>query len=174
MKKEKNKREGFVILIAVLLAVVFSLIGASIFSISLKELVLSSGGKDSQFAFYAADSGADCALYWDLKYNKFATSTYSVAPTNLNCSEQNVTNSPTNWVWGATVDGQVTDLKHGGTIFGFDLYPGDSFRNDCVIVSVLKTKKDNGTYSTKIISRGYNTCEPDSSRRVERAVEINY
>ncbi|MBI2038934.1 MAG: hypothetical protein HYT22_01460 [Candidatus Niyogibacteria bacterium] len=35
------------------------------------EVGLSGTGRDSQFAFYAADFGAECALYWDLKHHRF-------------------------------------------------------------------------------------------------------
>ena len=39
----------------------------SIYNITLKELILSSYGRNSQFAFYAADTGLECALYWNIK-----------------------------------------------------------------------------------------------------------
>jgi len=173
LDKIKEKEKGFVILIAVLLAVIFGLIGASIFSISIKELALSSGGKESQYAFYAADSGMECAFYWDLIQNKFATSTHSAEPSDLYCAGQDITASD-EWYWKASIDGNPTNNNQGGTIFSFNLYPNDPSRSDCVIVYVLKTKNANGTFSTKIKSRGYNTCDSTNSRRVERAVEVNY
>src|SRR6185503_12307738 len=46
-----------------------------IFSIAQKELILSSVGRDSQYAFYAADTAAECALYWDMRHSYFATTT---------------------------------------------------------------------------------------------------
>jgi len=166
--------KGFVLLIAILLASVFSLVGASIFSISLKELVLSSGGKESQYAFYAADSGIECALYWDLKHNVFATSTYSSEVNNIYCSDQDVT-SLLSWKWKTEINGNFTSNDQGGTIFSFDLYPNDLTRDDCVVVSVFKKRIGTSDYfSTEIESKGYNTCNLDSPRRVERAIKVNY
>ncbi len=42
-------------------------IGLSIFRIALKELAISTATRQSIHAFYAADSGRECALYWDNK-----------------------------------------------------------------------------------------------------------
>ncbi len=164
---------GFVLLIAVLLASVFGIVGASIFTISIKELILSSGGKESQYAFYAADSGIECALYWDLKYSTFATSTLSVEPSNVYCSDQDVT-TLSGWEWKTNIDGQPTTANQGGTVFGFDLYPDDPARDGCAIVSVFKERVSGDTFSTKIESRGYNTCDVNNPRRVERAIRVDY
>lgn len=67
-----NKR-GFALLFAVMTASVLLTIGLSIFNISLKELLLSTASRDSQIAFYAADSARECALYWDIKQSAFST-----------------------------------------------------------------------------------------------------
>ncbi len=67
-KKYKIKNEGFALLVAVLVSALFLAIGATIYRIALIEIILSSTGKDSQFAFYAADTGAECALFWDQKF----------------------------------------------------------------------------------------------------------
>ncbi len=165
MKKNNLDKKGFVILIAVLLASIFALIGASIFNISVKELVLSSGSRDSQYAFYAADSGLDCALYWDLQHSVFATSTHSgSSPSGIYCADQDVTTRD-DWSWK---EPPTNDFK-ADTIFGFDLFPDDAVRKDCALVDV---HKENGV--TTIESRGYNTCDETDSRRVERALRIIY
>ncbi|MBU1557667.1 pilus assembly PilX N-terminal domain-containing protein [Patescibacteria group bacterium] len=164
---ERPRNKGFVLLIAVLLASVFTLIGASIFTISVKELMLSSGGKESQYAFYAADSGLECALYWDLRHNPFATSTSSVEPSNIYCSDQDVTSLP-EWDWNP-----ISSTK-GETSFSFDLYPDDSSRDDCAVIYVVKENVSPGIYTTQIESRGYNTCDVNNPRRVERAIRANY
>jgi len=66
----KSKR-GFALLFAVLTASLLMSLGLSIFGISIKELSLTTASKDSQIAFYAADSARECALYWDLKVGAF-------------------------------------------------------------------------------------------------------
>lgn len=65
-----ERKSGFVLLFSVLVSGIVLAVGLGIISITLKELLLSNTGKDSQYAFYAADSGLECALYWDLKHEK--------------------------------------------------------------------------------------------------------
>ena len=54
-------------LFAVLVSSLLLTIGLSIFSISLKELAISTASRQSIHAFYAADSGLEYAKYHDLK-----------------------------------------------------------------------------------------------------------
>ncbi len=58
-------RRGFVLLYAVMTSTIVLAVGVSIISIALKQLAISSLGRESQYAFYAANTGAECALYWD-------------------------------------------------------------------------------------------------------------
>lgn len=58
--------KGFVILFAVLLVSITLTISLSLFNITFKQLILSSVARDSQFAYFAADSGMDCARHWDV------------------------------------------------------------------------------------------------------------
>lgn len=71
MLKNKNKKikksRGFALLFSVLIASLLLTIGLSIFSIALKELSISTASRQSVYAFYAADSGRECAFYWDIK-----------------------------------------------------------------------------------------------------------
>ena len=64
---KNNNQKGFALLFAVLMSSLLLTVGLSIFSIALKELSISTSGRQSQYAFYAADSGRECALYWDKK-----------------------------------------------------------------------------------------------------------
>lgn len=61
-------RRGFTLFYAVLTSSLLLAIGLAIFNITFKELVLSSGARESSNAFYAADTGLECALYWDLRH----------------------------------------------------------------------------------------------------------
>ncbi len=65
--KKANARSGFTLFVAVIVSSMLLAIGLSLGNIILKQLIFSSTGKESQIAFYAADSGAECALYWDRK-----------------------------------------------------------------------------------------------------------
>ncbi|MEK7134342.1 MAG: pilus assembly PilX N-terminal domain-containing protein [Patescibacteria group bacterium] len=71
-----SRDRGFVLPLAVLLAGILLSIGLAIFSITLKELTLSSSGRESQIAFFAADAGTECALYWDVRHPNFQTTIF--------------------------------------------------------------------------------------------------
>src|SRR3989338_5580655 len=114
-KRNMCKTEhGFVLLYAVLVASIALSIGLSLYCITIKELIISSSSRDSQLAFYAADAGAECALYWDVQEKAFSTTT----PTNT------ITCAGSSMVVG------------GGTISNFSI---SSFPNGaCVDVMVDK------------------------------------
>lgn len=69
-KRIKQSR-GFTILVAALTASLVLALGISVFTIAQKQLILSSLGRNSQYAFYAADTAAECALYWDIREHAF-------------------------------------------------------------------------------------------------------
>lgn len=75
-----SKQRGFTLLLAALIASIVLSIGSSIFLIAQKQVTLSSLGRDSQFAFYTADTAAECALYWDVRYDAFSTTTPTQTP----------------------------------------------------------------------------------------------
>lgn len=72
-KKQKNIKfsQGFAVLFAVLLSSFLITLGISIFNISLKEIQITTSARDSQIAYYVADSARECAIYWDLKEGAF-------------------------------------------------------------------------------------------------------
>src|SRR3989344_1862024 len=71
-KKNNAGRDGFTILVAAVTASILLVIAMSIGGIALKEKILSTSGKESQIAFYAADAAMECALYLDQKLGAFA------------------------------------------------------------------------------------------------------
>lgn len=141
----KNQKHGFTLLMAMIISSLLLSIGISIYSITLKELILSSHGRNSQFAFYAADTGLECALYWDIKKNAFSTTT----PSTIECDGKTIEN-----VGGEPV-----------STFNIDFSP-EPF---CATVTVNKSDT-----KTIIESRGYNTCDLANARRVERGMRITY
>jgi Tfp pilus assembly protein PilX len=64
---KRNNKKGFALLFSVLIASLLLTIGLSIFSITLKELAISTSARQSIYAFYAADSGREYALHEDVK-----------------------------------------------------------------------------------------------------------
>ncbi len=62
-----KKTKGFTLFLALIVSSLVLAIGVSMGTIILKQLIFSSSGRESQLAFYAADSGAECAVYWHRK-----------------------------------------------------------------------------------------------------------
>ena len=65
-------QRGFTLLVAVILASVALSLGLILLDISYKQVVLASSARQSQSAFYNADSAMECALYWDQQFDSFA------------------------------------------------------------------------------------------------------
>ena len=162
--RKREKRGGFAMLFAVLVSSVLLSIGLSIFNLTVKELVLSSSGRESQFSFYAADTGAECAIYWDVKGKDiFATSSDSRSPFP---SDPNCVGAPID------VSHPVSGPNSATTQFVLNI-PGGY----CSIVTVRKWSDAPPIIKTEIDSRGYNTpCPIDApdQNRVERALKVTY
>ena len=151
-----QNRRGFTLLLASLVASLLLGVSIGIFNIVFKELLLTSSSKESQNAFYASDTGIECALYHDFKNRNFATSVPSSPSGTINCDSQNIAAT---WII-------VGDSNSAITTFNLD---GSSGLH-CATVTV--NKKSDG--STEIDSRGYNTCDINNLRRVERGIKVSY
>lgn len=71
MNTKGTENRGFTILLAALIASLVLALGISVFTIAQKQIILSSIGRNSQYAFYAADTAAECALYFDIRHAAF-------------------------------------------------------------------------------------------------------
>lgn len=73
---KKNKDRGFALLLSIIIASVVLAIGVSILKISVSQLQLSSTGRESEVAFQASQSIAEC-----LTYNRYRNvSNYAARP----------------------------------------------------------------------------------------------
>lgn len=76
------KKRGVTLLLAIFISALALSIGLGIFTIIFGELGISGTSKESLEALYAADSGIECALFWDIKQQAFSTSTSN----NISCA----------------------------------------------------------------------------------------
>lgn len=177
----KKKNKGFTLLFAVLVSTLVLSVGASIISIALKQIILSGSARDSQFAFYAANTGIECGLYWDLigidgvSEPVFATSSESAIPSSASIAcgaSRNITidgdtydESDENDVWDlqADIDSATTTFRV--------LIENVEY---CADISVSKYQDSSDRTRTIINSRGYNTCDENNARRIERGLRITY
>lgn len=159
--KLQNSRRGYTLLFSVLIISLMLSIGISVFNISLKEFRLSVAGRESQFAFFAADSGAECALFWDFQESAFSTSSPAATidcfggPPIVVTSTQIPANPPA---------GTGVFTRE----FKVDLAP------ECVTVIVTKWYPTYGNIRTELESFGQNTCDLSAPQRVERALRVRY
>jgi hypothetical protein len=175
-----NKQQGFALLFSVLVSSLLLTIGLSIFNIALKELAISTATERSVRAYYAADSGRECAMYWD-KIRGEIPGVFD---------EKNS---------GVISCGNFSGTINGTAGFNFDASNGDNTTliatnnspifvaanlagKENFFVTVVKKITNRGTFSdppqstdqftqTTITSIGRDSVEGD---RVERAMEIIY
>lgn len=60
----KTAKRGFVLLYAVIVTTVVLVVGVSLMNIITKQIVISSIGRNAKLAYYAAQTGKQCAEYW--------------------------------------------------------------------------------------------------------------
>jgi hypothetical protein len=123
--KKSKKQKGYAILFTVVIVSAISVITAGLSNAAYKQLVLSSLAKDSQAAFYQADTASDCALYAD-----------QVNPSGI------VTTGGS-WSCGGS-DLIVTPTTNGG----YTVYPTEADENSsnaCFRIDVTKTLVSGGT-----------------------------
>jgi hypothetical protein len=186
MKKTKNSSRGFTLLLAALAASIALVLGTSIFEIATKQVLLSAIGRDSQFAFYAADTAAECAQYWDYRYSYFATTIPATAPgNNPTCN-------------GVQIKGTGPDPRpfdeHQPPPSEYSIRFQYDFNKYCAIVTVLKCQCDSAQpscitnldechprssslYQTLVHADGFNTsCAtvPTNQNALQRSVELRY
>jgi hypothetical protein len=182
MKKKPAK--GFTVFLAMLIAALALSIGLAIYDLTAREIDLSDTATQSQYAIYAADTGSECVLYWDNKYNgstsAFATSSASTPPSSgVDCANQDVAalgTAPTPYVipvsspngWSAwSVQASST-----GAITTFTVVLGSTATSPCAAVEVEKYESGGALYTT-VTSDGYNTCGT-TAIQVERTLQVSY
>jgi len=170
-RQTRTSKGGFILLLTVLITSIILAISMSLYTITLKELELSSFLKNSASAFAAADKASECALYWDrahiingTPYTIFATSTDwtvgSIDWNSVTCDNGagvniKLNSVPTGWL--------STPLSSTQGITTFHLnYAGGS----CAEVIV-----DKDDIITTITVNGYNIdCSVIGKRATERTI----
>lgn len=76
--------KGFTLLLSLLIISIAATIAFSVFEIFFFQITMSSNIKDSQTAFYAADSGLECVYYWGINKKQISNGNTII------CNEQNI------------------------------------------------------------------------------------
>jgi ABC-type lipoprotein release transport system permease subunit len=178
MKTKKNHNSGFTLVLSIFLSAIVLTITLAMMNILYKQLTLSTADRESQIAFFAADTGMECAYYWDFRadlngsttqsifgdINTLSTPIATIAPT---CAGQNI--------YTQTGPGGETAFDPVGTN-AFE-YVRTFYINNlngtqaCAFVTV---KKNISSATTSIEAHGQNRCVAGDLRRVERAIQFRY
>jgi Tfp pilus assembly protein PilX len=150
-------QKGFTLFMSLVLAGTLLLIASGVVNLAVKQSLISSSGRESQLAFYAADTGMECALFWDVKNPEGEQSAFATTTTSTITCNQDAANPDNEWVVGGADVSMVEYI---------------TFLPEPYCAKVIVTKHDSGT--TTIESLGYNTCDLTNPRRVERAVRATY
>ncbi|OHB24236.1 MAG: hypothetical protein A2542_02530 [Parcubacteria group bacterium RIFOXYD2_FULL_52_8] len=173
MPKTFHKQNGYALLFAILVTSILLSAGLGISNIIFKELQLSAIGKQSTISFYAADTGIECAYYWERHaptgvlgmtstFPKNADEVVALAGGSARCAGADIVSK---FLGGTPNNSVLATSDHATTTFTLEL---DSFvGRPCALVTVEK-----GSGVTLIESRGFNVpCSASSDvRRVERAL----
>ena len=154
-------RRGFTLLFAVLVGSIVLALGLGIFNIVYREFQLSALTRDSDTAFFAADAGMECGLYWEFsdKFIPGITSNVSFTCAGVALS----------------VPGTITGPANNATTtwtFQFPVGQVGSSAQSCVWVTVAKNPSNISTY---VQANGHNNGGQSNCvfqpRIVERTLE---
>lgn len=154
--KIKSNKNGYAILFAVVIISIISMLAIGLSNTTYKQLVLSSLANDSQVSFYQSDTATECALYADNVLLMNSTN-YS----SWQCGKDNNGDDITFTVLGL---GGHLDYTLNPTILGTSL--------PCFDINVVKT--GTAPIETNIYARGYNSCDKDNPKTVEREIKVTY
>ncbi len=166
--KKIKKNNGFALLYAVMLSSILLAITIGVLNIALKEINFSTSAKDTNDAFFAADTGAECALYYDKSDNSVfpvpdgGNAQEGQADPEMSCAGNNsIQLNGTFPSWQFSVSG-LGDVGQG-----------------CALVTVTKDNiTDPNKVTTSVVSKGYSsgggtTCTPGTNS-VERELDVSY
>lgn len=186
-----KKQNGFVLAFSLLISSIVLALALGIFNILLKQIVLTSTAAESQVAFYAADAGAECALYWDTHHsrpvndiNAFDASgnyLYSYRGVfNLGPGFPDIENGDVTYVPQTDIACGPDNISFNSTLDGISRFEFAIGNSKCVKVTIIKQSPIAGTsFDTRIESLGYNVpCAAiggaNANRVVERAIRVQY
>jgi hypothetical protein len=158
-KVQKNIRliprnsKGFALLFSILLSSIILSIALGVGNIAFREIQFGTSAKNTNEAFFAADTGVECALYNDNSVvNSFPE---SGGPSSITCGGSSISLSGTSPSWNFIISGLGASNQ------------------SCAKVSVVKTFSPD---STQIISKGYNVGDSNCNstiNRTERELVVN-
>lgn len=178
-------KKGFTIFVAVVVSGLLLLVVLSISNIALKETILSGAGRESELAFYAADSGVECALFWD--WRNPGNTAFMSPVQQIDCGVD-VTYALPNTGGVGYVQSEYPSFDPGdpqslnkplcssvvsGSRPMVSNFTIDFENGTCAQVRVEKCY-NGAVLETSIESQGRSSCDITNLRRFERGIEVFY
>lgn len=200
MANFSQSQRGMTVVFAVLLVSVVFAATFLLFNITLRQMLLSLVVRDSRFAFYAADSARNCALYWNWDWTYYPlppepggqlrpfgffvydepnnVHIFNKAEINsLSCNGYDIDVTSSGPTGPTPAEGGPTLTNPYKSIFTI-FFSGQGTVSPCANVKVEKYFDALGKPNTDIQTDGYNVsdnnCQPQSARAVQRTVKSSY
>jgi hypothetical protein len=155
-------QRGIALLFTLLIIGVAISLSVGVFNIIIGELEIGEGARESTRAFFAADSGVECVLYWDLKEQAFVFGSGNEgAITCAGASFQLTRSCATPFC--EQVDGKNATVYQNSAALTLG-------NGACASLTVIKFEDG----ASRIAALGENTCDPAATRIVQRGIEVNY
>lgn len=163
--KTHHAIRGVTLLVAVILSSVVLSVALALLDVAYKQQLLSSTSKQSQYAFYSADSAMECALYFDQQQNAFDF-TAPLPSNNIVCNNLAIKNYTSTVAAGG--GGSLRTTTFTVTCSGSDV------RGTVTVIKSDGTAVCSGTRHTCMYATGYSSCDTTDPRRIERGLKVLY
>ena len=152
---------GVTLLVAVILSSVVLSVALALLDVAYKQQLLASTAKQSQYAFYNADTVMECALYWDQRQNAFDY-TSPLGSGSITCKNLPILN------YVSSLNGSSRTTTFNVTCTGSDV------KGTMTIVKTNGSAFCGGTSYSCLYATGYSSCDAADPRRIERGLKVLY
>ena len=164
----KKNQHGYAILFTVVIMGIILSIAIGLSNSTFKQIVLSSVARDSQLAFYEADTATECALYASAVSNALTSGSpwfYCTLDSSGNQLRLSVT---TQTQYGRSHGQQVITGYNVTAMPQADNFPKSA---PCFDIT-LNQDLTQATPASQMVVNGYNFCDGTNSRTLQRQVNI--
>jgi Tfp pilus assembly protein PilE len=163
--KQGASPRGFTLLVALIFVAVILSVGLTLTDVAYKQVILASTARQSEYAFYNADSAIECALELDQQYDAFDfhTELIGVFASPSPCEGQTFNITASGDMGNPTVTRTNT----------FSLLCNPAGTGPLAQVTIIKGQPGSNP-STIFYSDGFNDCNASNPQRVERGLKSQY
>jgi Tfp pilus assembly protein PilX len=162
-----KKKSGFAMLFTVLIISLMLAIGLGISDLTYKQTLLSSLAQDSQLAFYQADSGVECGLYYN--NSQFSRNTYVSTSAAVAAGDPGGPTASLSLTCGNTPNNM--SLVAAQSYTNYFVYQENVAGGTTPCFSITFDKTD--PVKDSVSASGFSTCQ-STPQQVERGLNVTY